>query len=108
MKQMLTYEELVLLERDIQQQKNASPSFSFFNRQKISTFYYENKKSLELARKKIRDMMDRHVKKDDDGKWLDVKVDGEFQKWQFYTEADEILYKTKYEEFMSQKILVTC
>lgn len=100
MKVKMTYEELVLLERDIDKQKKSSPAFNSFNRSKVAAFYNDNKTAVALAKAKIQEFMNAHVQKDAKGNWSAVTVNGQFVKWAFLSEADEELYKKKYEIFM--------
>lgn len=100
----MTYEELILLEEDIDKQKKSSPAFNFFNGSKVSAFYNDNKTALALVKAKIQELMNAHVQKDAKVNWSSVTVNVQFVKWAFISEADEELYNRKYKGFMTSTV----
>lgn len=102
-----TYQELIVLEADIEKQQKNSPAFAFFNRDKIKNFYSKNKLRISTAKAKLNEMMDEHI----------VVKDGVFQKtlnekreevWLFKTEADKAEYQAKLEALMTRAIEIHC
>ena len=104
----MTYEQLVLIERDIDKQKKTSDAFAFFNHQKISTFYYTNKEAIELAKKKLKSLREQYIKKDAAGEFMQIKVNGQFQKWVYNSDKDEAQFRAEYDAFMKRRLDVHC
>ncbi len=107
MKVKISNEDLILLERDICKQKNNFPSFNFLNRDKVAAFYNDNKEALNLSKEKTDELMNKHVQLDSQGNWSAVTVNEQFVKWAFLSEADEDLYKKKYDRLMKTLVEVT-
>ncbi len=100
-----TYSDLLALRHDIQTQSNESIAFRYFNRQKIKTFFNDNKIRLQIMDDYLKVLYDTHVCKDAQGKYIkdDIKND-----WQYVSSAGEEIFKAAFEKFMNASISINC
>ena len=105
MQQTSTYQQLLIIERDIQKQSQYSPAFAVFNANKIKDFYQRNQMHLKVANEKLNAMMEDHIAKDEEGKWRTEEKDGS----KFFvckTDEDYNLYKEKYDALMARNVTI--
>ncbi len=105
MQQISTYQQLLIIERDIQRQSVNSPAFLAFNTNKIKEFYQRNSMHLKVANEKLNAMMEDHIAKDEEGKWKKEEKDGTIV-FIGKTEDDYNQYKEKYDALMARNVTI--
>jgi hypothetical protein len=107
MTQSGTYRSLIMLEKDIREQAEASAAFAFFHKDKIKNFYDKNARHLTKAKEVLNELLSEHVKVED-GKFVRVEENGRWIEWVYHTEADRDEYQIKYEAFLNRQIDIRC
>lgn len=98
----ITYNDLLILERDINAQAN-SPAYRYFNGQKIKRFYQINNIRLEALHTTINNLVKKYVLHDDKGNPVTAEENGH-QQYQFENDENREAYKKAAEEFLSRTI----
>jgi hypothetical protein len=106
MKHDMSNQQLSHLLQDIDFQNKHSPSFSFFNQEKIRRFYQQNNFRIEALTKCMQQLVTKYVKKDEKGKPVIITNDKNQSVYDF--ESDEIKqkYLDEYNEFMAKHVEV--
>jgi hypothetical protein len=103
MKRTETYHFLRALIKDVEVQSSQSLSYQVFNAEKIRRLNEQNRFRVNIMNKKIDELADKYVEKDEAGNKLTIEEEGT-TKWKFATDEDKQAYNKEYQEFMSQHI----
>lgn len=103
MRQQITNNQLIALDKDVQKQMNESPAFFFFNKTKIDALYQKNTLLFKIINERMAGFVKKYVQHDEEGKPLTEEKNGE-KVYVFATEADREQYLAEQQEFLSLTI----
>lgn len=98
----ITYNDLMLLERDIYEQMK-SPAFKIFNQDKIKRFFQLNSMRLNAMHETMNALIKKHVLHDEKDKPVTFEENGAMR-YKFKNNDDETIYKEEAEKFLSRTI----
>lgn len=101
----LTYNDLFLIDRDIEKQMATSPAFRFFNAEKIRRFKGQNNLRLGVLYRTIDGLAKKYALHDENDKAITQEVNGE-RMYTFLNEENEKAYKEEAEKFLSITIQI--
>lgn len=102
------YDTLCQLRNDIQLQSQKSIAFALFNQQKIKNFFQQNSMRLQIADKKMNELIEKHVEHGEDLKPIVLEENDGMVKHKFLSEEDEKTFNDEYKVFMSRGITISC
>lgn len=95
------YHTLILLETDIREQSKQSIAFKIFNSTKIDSFYKRNSMRLQVAKKRIAELMNEYCLKDENGKFKEEKQENGPSEYVFESPEKKQEYIDKYNYFVT-------
>lgn len=101
-----TNKQLLLLRNEIDEFSKNSISFSFFNSEKIKRFRTYNAIRIQSADEKLRRLITKFVKHDDNGKPIKLDDQGIHAKYDFLDADAEKAFKIEYDDFMNRNITI--
>ena len=63
---------------------------------------------LGVAKGKLKQWLEEHVEKDEEGNPKSLQVNNEWQDWIYKSDKDKSEYKEKYDAFMSMGVDIYC
>ena len=106
MNKVTTYQELLMIERDILKQQMNSIAYCLFNDKKIKDFHQLNALPLKVANEKLDAMMKSHIAVDENGKFKSVLDEKGIRTFVGKTADDQRLYQEEYDELMKRNVTI--